>query len=91
MLILGIGKKIKEDLKEIQHYLIDVTEDEADMITGVAGKTHIQGTDKEGVRVNIASIYDKVKRINERHAEIKAAAVELQADAADLENAIPLT
>lgn len=90
MKFLGIGKVNKLDANKTI-YIVRITEAEADMITGVAGKPHITGRYKPGMEVNIAKIYEKVKRINERHAEIKAAAVELQADAKDMETAIPLT
>jgi len=92
MKFIGIGKITKKDGKVTERrYIVDMTETEADMITGIAGRPHISGRYKPGRQVNIAAIYDKVKRINERHAEIIAGAKEIQADAADLENAIPLT
>ncbi len=92
MKILGLGKVTKKDgVVTRRRYIVEITETEADMITGVAGKVHISGRYKPGGLVNVAAIYDKVKRINERHAEIKAAALELQSDAADMANAIPLT
>jgi len=92
MQFLGIGKTTKDAQGNVteRKYIVEITEDEADRITGVAGKSHISGRYKPGVTVNITAIYDKVKRINERHAEIVAAAKELQADAADMEKAIPL-
>ena len=90
MVFLGIGKVDKQDTSKTI-YIVELTEDEVDRITGIAGRPHIASRYKPGVEVNISVIYDKVKAINEKHAEIKAAAVELQADAADMENAIPLT
>ncbi len=90
MEIIGIGKIDKTKPAQTE-YIVKITEDEADMITGVAGRPHITGRYKPGVSVNITAIYDKVKLINERHAEIVAAAQELQADAADMASAIPLT
>lgn len=92
MKFLGIGKVTKKDgVVTERRYIAELTEAEADMITGVAGRTHIAGRYKPGVMVNIAAIYDKVKRINERHAEIVAAAEEIKSDADDMANAIPLT
>lgn len=93
MEFLGIGKITKDDKGVVteRQYIVEMTEVEADMITGVAGKPHIAGRYKLGVTVNIAAIYDKVKRINERHAEIVAAATEIKSDADDMVNAIPLT
>ncbi len=90
MIFLGIGKVDKQDTSKTK-YIIEITEAEADMITGVAGKPHIASRYKPGVQVNLTAIYDKVKAINERHAEIVAGAKEVQADAAEIENAIPLT
>lgn len=89
MKFIGIGKVSKPDTSKTI-YIIEITEAEADMITGVAGKPHIASRYKPGVEVNIAAIYDKVKAINEKYAEIVAAAVEIQADAAEMESAIPL-
>lgn len=93
MEFLGIGKITKDDKGVVteRRYIVEMTEAEADMITGVAGKAHISGRYKPGVDVNIAVIYQKVKQINEKQDEIVAAAKELQSDAADMENAIPLT
>jgi len=91
MIFLGIGKITKKDgVVTERRYITEITEDEADKITGVAGKPHIAGRYRPGVQVNVAKIYDKVERINKSHAEIKAAAKEVQADAAEMENAIPL-
>ena len=90
MKFLGTGKVDKKDSSKTI-YIVEITEDEADKITGVAGKVHISGRYKPGVTVNISAIYDKVKAINERHAEIVAGVKELQADAAELESKIPLT
>jgi len=92
MIFLGVGKIKKKDGKLTERaYIVEITETEADQITGVAGRPHIAGRYKAGVEVNITSIYKKVKRINEKHAKIKAAAIALQADAADMAKAIPLT
>ncbi len=90
MKFLGIGKIDKQDTSKTK-YIIEMTEDEVDRITGIAGKPHISSRYKPGVEVDISVIYDKVKAINERHAEIKAAATELVADANEIANAIPLT
>ena len=92
MIFIGIGKVTRKDgVVTERRFLIDVTEDEADKITGIAGRPHIANRYKVGREVDIASIYDKVKRINDRHTEIVAAARELQSDAADMVDAIPLT
>ncbi len=90
MEILGIGKVDKQNANKTE-YIVRITEAEADMITGVAGKPHISGRYKPGVSVNISAIYKKVKSINESHAEIVAAAVEIKSDANDIEKALPLT
>lgn len=90
MKILGVGKETKKGKVITRRYIVEITEDEADMITGIAGKPHISGRYKPGISVNITVIYNKVKNINEKHAEIKAAAEELRSDADDIANAIPL-
>ncbi|KKN73466.1 hypothetical protein LCGC14_0400410 [marine sediment metagenome] len=90
MKFLGIGKVNKTTPSETA-YIVEITEREADEITGVAGKPHISGRYKPGMTVNISVIYDKVKAINESHAEIVAAVAEVKADADDIANAIPLT
>lgn len=93
MEFLGLGKvtRDKDGTVTERRYIVEMTEVEADMITGIAGKPHISGRYKPGKQVNIATIYDKVKRINERHAEIVAAATEIKSDADDMVKAIPLT
>ena len=92
MKFLGTGKvtKVNGEVKERQ-YIVGMTETEADMITGIAGKPHISNRYRPGMSIDISAIYDKVKRINERHAEIVAAAIELKADADEIATAIPLT
>ena len=93
MEFIGTGKVIKDDEGKVteRRLVAEITEAEADMITGVAGRPHIAGRYKPGVTVNVAAIYEKVKRINEKHAEIKAAAAKLKAGADDIANSIPLT
>lgn len=92
MKILGLGKVTKDKDGNVieRRYVIEVTEAETDMITGVAGRVHISGRYKPGVTVNITAIYEKVKKINVKHAEIKKAAIKLKSDADDIINAIPL-
>lgn len=92
MKILGIGKIKKDAQGKVteRRYIVEITEVEADMITGIAGKPHIAGRYKPGRQVDIATIYDKVKRINERHAEIIAGATEIKKDATDMIKAMPL-
>lgn len=93
MKFLGLGKVTKNEEGEVteRKYVVEMTEAEADMITGVAGRPHMAGRYRPENIINIASIYQKVKRINEKHAEIVAAAQELQSDAAEMEKSIPLT
>ena len=90
MKILGVGKIDKRDTNKTK-YVAEITEAEADMITGVAGKPHISGRYKPDMSINISEIYLKVKSINERYAEIVAAAAEVKSDADDIAKAIPLT
>lgn len=92
MKFLGTGKVTKKDgVVTERRYIIEITESEADMITGVAGKVHISNRYRPGVQVNLTAIYNKVKRINEKYAEIVAAAAGVKADADDIANALPLT
>lgn len=82
MNILGVGKD--------KSIIVELTEAEADMITGVAGKVHISGRYKAGKSVNVAEIYNKVDTINKKSVELKAAAVTIR-DAVDtIENNIIL-
>ncbi len=90
MEFLAIGKIDKQDTSKTK-YVVEITEAEADMITGVAGKVHISGRYKPGVQVNVTAIYEKVEQINEKSVEIVAAAEKLKTDADDIINAIPLT
>ena len=92
MEFIGTGKVTKdEDGNVIERILVvELTEAEVDMVTGVAGKPHIASRYKPGRKVNIAKIYNKVKRINESHVAIKAAAAKLKTDAGNIANSIPL-
>lgn len=90
MRFIGTGK-VDKTTPSKTIYIVEITEDEADKTTGVAGKPHISGRYKPGVTVNISAIYDKVKAINERYAEIVAGAKEIQADALEIETKMPLT
>ena len=92
MKILGTGKITKVDgVVTERRLIIDMSEEEADMFTGVAGREHMAGRYKPGIEINITAIYLKVKSINERYAEIIAGAKEIQSDAAEIENTLPLT
>ena len=91
MKFLGTGKVTKKGgVVTERHYIVDITEDEADRIMGIAGRPHISGRYRPGVGVNISVIYDKVKQINDKHAEIVAAAQEVKSDADDIASALPL-
>ncbi len=90
MEFIAVGKRDKVDSSKTV-YVVEITEVEADMITGVAGRPHISGRYKPGVIVNLTSIYNKVKRINEKFDEIKAAVLTVKSSADDIDNAIPLT
>ena len=86
MKIIGTGKKVGGK----SSIIVEISEAEADMITGIAGRPHISGRYKSGRTVNIAKMYDKVKLINEKYKEIKSAAAKLKSDADDIGNSIPL-
>lgn len=95
MKIIGLGEKIK-DFDGIvgvteQCYIVEVTEGEFDMITGIAGRPHISSRYKPGRDVNIAKIYDKVKKINEKEAVIKKALQAVKKGADEIDKSIPLT
>lgn len=93
MKFIGLGKVTKNNEGKVieRKYVVELTEAEADMITGVAGKPHISGRYKPGIEVNVTAIYQKVKSINEKYAEIKAAVAAVKTSADDIDNAIPLT
>ena len=93
MEIIGLGEPVKdEDGKVIdKKYIVEITETEFDMITGIAGKPHISSRYKPGRDVNIANIYNKVKKINEKEAIIRSAAATVKASADSITNSIPLT
>ena len=94
MKIIGTGETlIDEKNKKITYnqYIVLITEAEADMITGVAGLTHITGRYRPGVEVNVTDIYEKVKEINKSAAKIEEAVLAVKSHADDIANAIPLT
>ncbi len=92
MEILALGKITKKNgVVTERKYVVELTEAELDMITGVAGRPHISGRYKPDQLVNITTIYDKVKLINQRHAAIKAGVLTMKSSADDIDNAIPLT
>jgi len=91
MEILGLGKVTKTDGAVTEReYIANLAEKELDMITGVAGKVHISGRYKPGARINISRIYSKVKHLNEKEAEIKAAAEETKTNANEIIESFPL-
>jgi len=91
MEILGLGKVTKTDGAVTEReYIANLAEKELDMITGVAGKVHISGRYKPGAKVDIGKIYNKVKLINEKIDEIKAAAAETKVNATEIEDSFPL-
>lgn len=85
MKILGNGKTGSS-----KTIIVEITEKEADMFTGVHGRPHITGRYKKGQNVNITAIYNKVQGINKKHAEIKAAAQKIKTNADDIDKALPL-
>lgn len=89
----GIGKITKDDQGNVTEtlYVVEMSEKEVDMVTGIAGKPHVASRYKPGRQVNIASIYEKVEKINNRHDAIIAAAAKVKTYADDIANAIPLT
>ncbi len=93
MEILGLGEPVKDvDGKVIdKKYIIEVTETEFDMITGIAGRPHISSRYKPGRDVNITDVYQRVKRINEKEAIIRSAAQTVKVSADSITNSIPLT
>ena len=92
MELIGLGKVTKVDGVVTERvYVAELTEKEFDKITGIAGKPHNSGRYKVGRKVNISKIYDKVKMINDKHAEIKAAVIAVKASADSIDNSIPLT
>ena len=92
MKFIGVGKITKKDgVVTERKYVAELTEAEADMITGVAGRPHISGRYKPGITVNITAIYNKVKQINQKHDAIKAAVIAVKSHADDIDNSIPLT
>lgn len=91
MRFLGLGKVTKKDGEVIERcYIVDMTETEADMITGIAGRPHITGRYKPGKQVNIADIYNRVKHLNEKETKIKAAANETITNANEILNSFPI-
>lgn len=92
MKFLGLGKVTKDGQGKVveRRYVVELTEAEIDMITGVAGRPHISGRYKPGHEVNITAIYQKVKQINEKHAIIKSAVRAIKSGADDIDNSIPL-
>lgn len=90
MEFVGIGKVNKQN-SDKTIYVVEITEAEADMITGVAGKPHISGRYKPGVEVNLTAIYNKVEQINKKQAAILAATTTIKSSADDIKNSLPLT
>ena len=92
MIILGIGKPIKDDQGNVtsKTYIVELTEGEFDQVTGIAGRPHIASRYKPGRDVNLADVYQRVKYLNEKEAEIKVAANNTIANANDILNAFPI-
>ena len=93
MEIIGLGEPVKDEQGKVidKKYIVEITETEFDMITGIAGRPHITSRYKPGRDVNLATIYAKVKLINERESIIRSAAATVKASADSIINSIPLT
>lgn len=87
MKIIGLAKP---DANGNQNLIVMLSEVEADKITGVAGKTHTPHRYKAGVAVNIGTIYNRVKYINENIDTLKAAMAAAQTSAEEIEDSLPL-
>ncbi len=87
MKIIGIGEPLAS---KNQVLICELSEVEADKITGIAGKSHTPHRYKAGAVVNLGKIYNKVKHINEKMAEIWAAAVATGVNAQEIKDSFPI-
>jgi hypothetical protein len=87
MEIIGLAKP---DESGNQNLICRLKEVEADKITGIAGKPHTPHRYKAGAVINLDRIYNKVKYLNEKMAEIIAAATETEVNAAEIKESFPL-
>ncbi len=87
MKIIGLAKP---KASGVQVLICELVEAEVDKITGIAGKPHAPHRYKAGAVINLGKIYNRVKLINEKIDEIKAAAAQTQVDAGEIEAAFPI-
>jgi len=87
MKIIAIAKPLPSGNQVL---ICEVSEVEADKITGIAGKSYTPHRYKAGAVVNLSDIYNKVKSLNENEEEIKAAAAETKINADEIIGSFPL-
>ncbi len=93
MKFTGTGKITRDSQGNVTERILlaEMTETEAMMITGVHGRPVIAGRFKPGRSVNIGKIYNKVKQIVEKFAEIRAAMIEIRSKTEEIDTSLPLT
>ena len=87
---MEITAQLKNKPSGTRQYLVSVTEIELDKLTGVAGLPSAGVKYKLGAVVNVGKIYNKVKHLNEKKAEILAAAAVTKTSAEEIENSYPI-
>lgn len=87
MKIIGIGKP---KASGVQVLICELVEAEVDKITGIAGKPHAPHRYKAGAVINLSKIYNKVRHLNEKMAQILAAADATGVNAQEIKDSFPL-
>jgi len=87
MKVIALAKPLESGNQVL---ICEVSEVEADKITGIAGKSHTPHRYKAGAEVNLSDIYSKVKYLNENEEEIKAWAAETKVSADEMIESYPL-
>ncbi len=87
MEILGLRKP---DANRNQNIIVSLTEVEADMITGITGKQHIEHRYRAGAIVNLGKVYNQVEWVNQHITILRAAMAAAQTSAAEIESSLPV-
>lgn len=87
---MEIVAQIKNSEDDENQFQVIVTEEELDKITGVHGKSHIDGRYTAGKNIGISQVYGKMKKINENYQQIKQGMKAAQSAAKAIEDSLPI-
>jgi len=86
MRICGI---IPEKLPRKQAYIVEVTEDELDKLSGISKRPHISGRYKIGNEVKVALVYERLEYFEAHKVQLANAEAMLRSAANSIKDLLP--